>query len=201
MSPPTKTQPPKTAAKGPTHRRLYAGAVAAVVVSIVAYRKFNAASPAVTSGVEAVSEVPKTPSVSQVAREQRGGEISTPSGSAPVPAMNVMAPAASKPAPWSEEARAERQKAYPKCRDKANECPMWAASGECDKNAQYMKVSCALSCDTCEWAVFETRCKKDPNLQLTKNPGELNAMFERIAHTDEFAHLKPKVVSQPPEPW
>lgn len=235
--------PSKSLTKGPTHRQL--GAVAAVVASVLAYHTFNGNAPTTASAPADVQiinrvfggELP-TPTV---AAAPGVSKVSTPSVSAPVPALSVndvgasctdlsrdcthwasagectnnadfmrtncpaacgtcgAASAADNAVPWSDAARAARQRAYPKCRDKAPECPLWAASGECKKNPTYMQVSCALSCDTCDWAVFETRCKKDPSVPLTVKPGELDAMFREIE--TKFAHFKPRVLSQPPEPW
>ena len=35
------------------------------------------------------------------------------------------------------------------CRDAADGCAVWAASGECEKNAPFMNVSCKRSCGLC----------------------------------------------------
>ena len=35
------------------------------------------------------------------------------------------------------------------CEDTERECKYWASLGECDKNPNYMRVNCALSCDSC----------------------------------------------------
>ena len=35
------------------------------------------------------------------------------------------------------------------CVDSALECKGWAASGECEKNTQFMLQQCALSCGQC----------------------------------------------------
>eukprot|EP00965_Chrysotila_dentata_P215429 6188778-Pleurochrysis_carterae.AAC.1 len=35
------------------------------------------------------------------------------------------------------------------CADVNEHCAVWAESGECDRNTQYMHANCARSCDTC----------------------------------------------------
>ena len=35
------------------------------------------------------------------------------------------------------------------CEDKDSECAAWALTGECDKNAPYMKVYCPKACKLC----------------------------------------------------
>jgi prolyl 4-hydroxylase len=35
------------------------------------------------------------------------------------------------------------------CADSSENCAAWAASGECERNAAYMKAECALSCGAC----------------------------------------------------
>eukprot|EP00435_Cladocopium_sp_Y103_P015703 s1599_g3.t2 len=42
------------------------------------------------------------------------------------------------------------------CRDFHNSCAAWAEHGECQQNPSYMKVQCALACNSCDW--FSSRC-------------------------------------------
>jgi hypothetical protein len=35
------------------------------------------------------------------------------------------------------------------CADQSEHCAAWAASGECDRNAGYMRASCRLACGLC----------------------------------------------------
>jgi len=102
-------------------------------------------------------------------------------------------------APWSEAARAARKRQWPKCKDKADECPFWASVGECEKNPTYMKVHCAISCDTCEWADFGKRCKRDPNAVPAVLPGELERTFSSLETDATITPLQPRVLSR--DPW
>lgn len=96
-------------------------------------------------------------------------------------------------------ALSERKRKWPKCKDKAEECAYWASIGECDKNERYMKYQCALSCDSCDTQDFEKRCRLDPNATKAVLPGQMNAMFERLATSAETAQYEPRVLSR--DPW
>lgn len=64
------------------------------------------------------------------------------------------------------------------CRNQDNLCSHWAAQGKCewdDPFYEYMAINCAPACQTCELLDYEMRCPP-PAL----NPGDLNAMFERL---------------------
>lgn len=100
----------------------------------------------------------------------------------------------------SAAAAALAKQQQPQCKDKAGECAFWAQHGECDSNPGFMKLSCPVSCDSCEWADFSKRCRYDPDAQLAVPPGAIGALFTSI---DEgaFAQYKPRIVSRPPQPW
>jgi hypothetical protein len=87
-----------------------------------------------------------------------------------------------------------------KCTDKATECALWARNGECLRNPRYMQISCASSCDTCEWADYDKRCKTDPNATLALPEGAIGALF-RAMDGGALAQFKPRVMSRPPAPW
>ena len=42
-----------------------------------------------------------------------------------------------------------------RCTDKHEECPRWAATGQCRKNQGFMKLECAHSCHSCGWKIGE----------------------------------------------
>jgi prolyl 4-hydroxylase len=66
-----------------------------------------------------------------------------------------------------------------------------------------MQINCAPACETCDQLDFNTRCPFDKNAPLVWQPGDLNAMFERIT-TDPIYQEKhtPQILSQPPKgPW
>lgn len=87
----------------------------------------------------------------------------------------------------------------PECTDQAPECAAWASRGECDANAKYMKVQCAASCRSCEWADPKRRCALDPDAISAVAPGDIEAMFTRAATSPDFAAYEPRVLSR--DPW
>lgn len=65
-----------------------------------------------------------------------------------------------------------------------------------------MKLQCAPACQTCDQLDFETRCPFDRNAPLVWQPGDLNAMFERITTDPFYQKYTPQIHSQPPKgPW
>ncbi|KAF8059205.1 XYL1 [Scenedesmus sp. PABB004] len=55
--------------------------------------------------------------------------------------------------PWPggpAEAQALQEWAVPGCHDYQPRCAAWAADGECDRNADYMAISCKASCANCK---------------------------------------------------
>jgi len=74
-----------------------------------------------------------------------------------------------------------------KCIDKSKMCPQWIKAGECKKHPGYMVLNCAKSCKYCHLqSDYELRCPMNEEymkrVRSLKNPGDLNAMFERIVH-------------------
>ncbi|KAG8467226.1 hypothetical protein KFE25_000542 [Diacronema lutheri] len=82
------------------------------------------------------------------------------------------------------------------CADMSDECGAWAVAGECEANPRHMKVSCAASCGSCDWASAERRCALDPRALPAVAPGDINRTFARIEALGEYA---PRVLSR--EPW
>lgn len=83
------------------------------------------------------------------------------------------------------------------CQNRHELCAFWASIGECDVNPNYMTITCAPSCFSCEKIDFDYRCPRNHDLEDTFKPGDLNRMFERIAYGEEFASLKTEVLSSP----
>ena len=83
------------------------------------------------------------------------------------------------------------------CANKHESCAFWAILGECEKNPGYMQVNCAPVCNSCEQLNIETRCPMDPNAVDALQPGDLNAMFERIVTDPAYQEFEPVVLSRP----
>jgi hypothetical protein len=66
-----------------------------------------------------------------------------------------------------------------------------------------MKLQCAPACQTCDQLDFGTRCPFDKDAPLVWQPGDLNAMFERMTTDPEYVkNYSPQILSQPPHgPW
>jgi len=58
-------------------------------------------------------------------------------------------------------------------------------------------VNCAPVCKSCEMKHVETRCPMDPNAKDAFEPGDLNAMFERIVTDPYYQQFEPVVLSRP----
>mmetsp|Transcript_15600 Transcript_15600/g.26594 ORF Transcript_15600/g.26594 Transcript_15600/m.26594 type:complete len:471 (+) Transcript_15600:99-1511(+) len=70
------------------------------------------------------------------------------------------------------------------CTNKDGLCAYWASIGECDVNLAYMQVKCAPSCQSCHMIDMGARCPPlGDDIQPALQPGQLNAMFERIVET------------------
>jgi hypothetical protein len=86
------------------------------------------------------------------------------------------------------------------CADRHDSCPNNAKRGECEKNPGWMIVNCALSCNACHLRDPKVRCDRS-NLNISTspiyNPGDMQAMFERIE--TEFSHYGITVISK--SPW
>lgn len=66
------------------------------------------------------------------------------------------------------------------CENRHPDCTYWAATGECEESRIYMQLFCAPACGTCEMLDFDTRCPVPHGTDVLKEPGDLNAIFERI---------------------
>ena len=74
------------------------------------------------------------------------------------------------------------------CVDKAEPCPAYARSGECDKNPGWMIVNCPQSCNACHLREYKVRCDRsflNISTEPIYKPGDLNNMFSSI--TERFA--------------
>jgi len=83
------------------------------------------------------------------------------------------------------------------CVNKDSQCAFWASVGECDVNPGYMKVECALACQSCDKLDIHNRCPIDPNAVDIWKPGDLHEMFQRIAYGPEYSTYKVQVLSEP----
>jgi hypothetical protein len=78
------------------------------------------------------------------------------------------------------------------CEDRLEDCPVWAASGECEENPSFMLQKCAHSCGSCDQLLHDCVPKGPDALK----PGDIHAMFSR-ART--LARYSPTVLSA--DPW
>ena len=97
--------------------------------------------------------------------------------------------------------QAQSKSSQKECVDSHNEaqCKAWAAAGECEKNAGFMRRSCAKSCDSCGWE--DTYCTDRANGDPAKSkPGDITATFQQAISFTEF---EPTVHSSPATggPW
>jgi prolyl 4-hydroxylase len=85
------------------------------------------------------------------------------------------------------------------CENQEPDCLLWAESGECKNNYEYMTFHCAPACQTCDQLDILNRCPLDPNAaNMLEHPGDLNRMFERILSDPTIVETyKPKVLSRP----
>ncbi|KAL7538279.1 hypothetical protein ACHAXR_008444 [Thalassiosira sp. AJA248-18] len=90
-----------------------------------------------------------------------------------------------------------------KCRNMHKDCSFWAVDecGDDDPNAEYMQVSCAPACQTCDQLDSHLRCPIEEGNELAYQPGGLNALFERIVDdadgSGEYLKYHPKAISRP----
>ena len=87
------------------------------------------------------------------------------------------------------------------CEDRHDQCKGFHSLGECDKNPGWMIVNCPKSCKACHLRDPAVRCPRHV-LNMTQEPiyqpGDMNAMFERIV--DRFgSKYEVNVLSK--EPW
>ncbi|CAB9515288.1 Prolyl 4-hydroxylase subunit alpha-1 [Seminavis robusta] len=88
------------------------------------------------------------------------------------------------------------------CKNQHENCALWAALGECEKNAAYMKHHCPIVCKSCEVLHHETKCPVDStNIQedeVAWRPGDLDKMFQRITTDPTIQELHQPTVLQRP---
>ena len=96
-----------------------------------------------------------------------------------------------------EVSKPKYDKIRPLCINKDKLCCFWASLGECETSASFMKLDCALACQTCDQLDIQSRCPMDPNAVDIWKPGDLNNMFHRIAYGPESSTRKVQVLSEP----
>ena len=77
--------------------------------------------------------------------------------------------------------------------DDVEQCPRWAAAGECATNQGYMLQGRAFSCRTC-FLNATAACRRPADAAAAARPGELEANFARLA----AGPLQPRVLSRAP---
>eukprot|EP00934_Nitzschia_sp_Nitz4_P008535 Nitzschia sp. Nitz4//scaffold47_size129522//15865//17730//NITZ4_003537-RA/size129522-snap-gene-0.192-mRNA-1//-1//CDS//3329552758//8525//frame0 len=89
------------------------------------------------------------------------------------------------------------------CQNENAMCTIWALTGECEANPKYMKKSCAPACLSCEYLSVEHRCPLDPNAKNAWEPGDLDAMFERLTAEPYLSKYSVEILSSPATdgPW
>jgi prolyl 4-hydroxylase len=87
------------------------------------------------------------------------------------------------------------------CRNNHESCTLWALRGECEKNPGYMYTNCAPVCQNCEFLDVRIRCPPyDPEVTPGAwQPGDLNAMFERLSAEPYLSQYQVEVLSR--DPW
>lgn len=88
-------------------------------------------------------------------------------------------------------------KVRPICINKDKLCAFWASQNECEISPTFMKIDCALACQSCDQLDIKSRCPMDPNAVDIWKPGDLNKMFYRIAYGPEAPTRKVQVLSEP----
>ena len=90
------------------------------------------------------------------------------------------------------------------CLNMHQDCSLWAAQGECDKNEQYMKTMCAPACISCDYLgdTSEECTGINPNSEPLWKPGDLNAFFEEIVDNENgsgnhYQQFHPRALSRP----
>lgn len=65
------------------------------------------------------------------------------------------------------------------CRNYDEKCAIWAAQGFCEDDRGTMGKTCPAACQDCQMVDYKNRCPFDEDSNVF-DPGEMNAMFERI---------------------
>ena len=60
-----------------------------------------------------------------------------------------------------------------------------------------MRKECGPSCFSCDDLDFKKRCPFDPDAPVALNPGDLDALFQRIMTEPKLAQYTPKAIMQP----
>jgi ShK domain-like len=68
------------------------------------------------------------------------------------------------------------------CIDAEDQCPQWAAQGECNKNPKYMLVHCRKSCASC----ISLHAGDVP--QIAPDPKTRQKVLQRLYETQEYLH-------------
>ena len=63
-----------------------------------------------------------------------------------------------------------------------------------------MRKECGPSCFSCDDLDFKKRCPFDPDAPVALNPGDLDALFQRIMTEPKLAQYTPKAIMQPNPP-
>lgn len=88
------------------------------------------------------------------------------------------------------------------CVDRHESCESFRDYGECTKNPGWMIVNCPFSCRACHLRDSKVRCNRN-NLDMINEPalqpGQLNAIFERIAANEDNRFGNITVLST--SPW
>jgi prolyl 4-hydroxylase len=70
--------------------------------------------------------------------------------------------------------------------------------GECDANPEYMKISCAPVCQSCDYLTIEGRCPLDSAGPDVWFAGDLDRMFRRLSEEEPYlSQYKVEILSSP----
>ncbi|KAL3786940.1 hypothetical protein ACHAWO_013779 [Cyclotella atomus] len=88
-----------------------------------------------------------------------------------------------------------------KCRNMDEDCTFWAAQGECENNPDWMSKNCAPACQTCNLLDIRLRCPFEEGNNPAFQPGDLNALMERIVDNSDgkgtYLKYNPTAISRP----
>ena len=73
------------------------------------------------------------------------------------------------------------------CVDDDGHCPIWAKSGECEKNPGYMSFNCRKSCNTCDGQLISNK-QPSINEQLSKNNQSISN--EQLSSSEQSSNSK-----------
>jgi len=86
------------------------------------------------------------------------------------------------------------------CADNDQNCAAWAAAGECAKNSGFMHVTCAASCDTCDYAAEHAKLAPasyscEDIGEDTLSAGGISARMQAMRNMSEYS---PRFLSEEP---